>query len=278
MKILHTADLHGDLRWLKWLRKAAAGGYDLVTIAGDLLDQFAGSPPPAQQAREMGALIADFPAPLALCGGNHDHVDHDPDRQSEWIRGLRKPGSVWVDGDVFEQSGHRFRCIGYGDPIPTADPEEIWITHVPPQGTKPAIDRFGVDRGDDELGAICVAGRGPELALCGHVHQSSGWYGRSGRTVVVNAGFTSAAAFPSHVVIDLSQGIATHRRFMAVDDSAILWRPPAGIRWSRYTPQQIDRLVRFAVRLHAARGQQFSAAEIAECRRWLLQQSGHGEE
>ena len=39
MKILLTADLHFRLHWFSWLIKEGAG-YDLVCIAGDLLDMF----------------------------------------------------------------------------------------------------------------------------------------------------------------------------------------------------------------------------------------------
>jgi predicted phosphodiesterase len=49
MRILHLADLHFDLEHYAWL-EAQASEYDLVIIAGDLLERYASDTPvPMQQ-------------------------------------------------------------------------------------------------------------------------------------------------------------------------------------------------------------------------------------
>jgi uncharacterized protein len=74
MKLLLTADLHFRLHWFRWLIEQAPS-YDLVCIAGDLLDMFR-SETPLEQAREVRTLIQELAdlAPVAVCCGNHDNA------------------------------------------------------------------------------------------------------------------------------------------------------------------------------------------------------------
>ena len=70
MKLLLTADLHFRVHWFRWLIEQARD-FDLVCIAGDLLDMF-NSEPRTAQAREVGNLLrklADV-VPVAICSGN----------------------------------------------------------------------------------------------------------------------------------------------------------------------------------------------------------------
>jgi Icc-related predicted phosphoesterase len=74
MKLLITADLHFRTRWLRSLIEQAPD-FDLVCIAGDLLDMFK-SESRLEQAREIRSLIrllADV-VPVAVCSGNHDNA------------------------------------------------------------------------------------------------------------------------------------------------------------------------------------------------------------
>jgi predicted MPP superfamily phosphohydrolase len=89
MKLLLTADLHFRIHWFHWLI-AQAPRYDLVCIAGDLLDMF-GSESRMEQAREVKKLIlglADI-VPVAVCSGNHDNagrlVAYDRAPVYEWF-------------------------------------------------------------------------------------------------------------------------------------------------------------------------------------------------
>ena len=54
MKLLFTADLHFRIHWFRWLIEQAPS-YDLVCIAGDLLDMFK-SETRMEQAREVSRL------------------------------------------------------------------------------------------------------------------------------------------------------------------------------------------------------------------------------
>jgi len=68
MKILLLSDIHGRADWFHFAESFPA---DLTAIAGDLLDGFSeeGLLP---QSVELARWAKRFPAPLALCSGNHD--------------------------------------------------------------------------------------------------------------------------------------------------------------------------------------------------------------
>jgi Icc-related predicted phosphoesterase len=57
MKILITADLHFRSHWFRW-RIEQGANYDLVCIAGDLLDMFR-SESKTEQAREVSRWIRE---------------------------------------------------------------------------------------------------------------------------------------------------------------------------------------------------------------------------
>lgn len=119
MKILLTADLHGVRPWFDWI-KVHAPEFDLVCIAGDMLDAFDPSGL-TTQALALEEWCHDFPTPLALCSGNHDangegfwsqdvgHVSKLPDDHGErlhgmlgaerWMDCLARPGFV-TDGST----------------------------------------------------------------------------------------------------------------------------------------------------------------------------------
>jgi Icc-related predicted phosphoesterase len=70
MKIFVTTDLHYREHWFRWLLRQAAD-YDLICIAGDLLDMFKGAPR-MEQAREVSQWIRELgkdnsrPAPATM--------------------------------------------------------------------------------------------------------------------------------------------------------------------------------------------------------------------
>jgi predicted MPP superfamily phosphohydrolase len=74
MKVLITADLHFRLHWFRWLIKRAPD-FDLVCIAGDLLDMF-NPETRLEQARQVRTLIRELTdiVPVAVCSGNHDNA------------------------------------------------------------------------------------------------------------------------------------------------------------------------------------------------------------
>jgi predicted MPP superfamily phosphohydrolase len=104
MKLLLTADLHFRLHWFRWLIEQAPD-FDLVCIAGDLLDMFK-SETRLEQAREIRSLIrllADV-VPVAVCSGNHDNagrlVSHDRASVYGWFIELGAHPNIITDGST----------------------------------------------------------------------------------------------------------------------------------------------------------------------------------
>jgi Icc-related predicted phosphoesterase len=58
MRLLLTADLHFRLHWFRWLIEQAPD-FDLICIAGDLLDMFR-SETRMEQAREVRTLVREL--------------------------------------------------------------------------------------------------------------------------------------------------------------------------------------------------------------------------
>src|ERR1700688_4690074 len=104
MKLLLTADLHFRIDWFRWLIEQAPN-YDLVCIAGDLLDMF-GVKSTREQAREVTGFIRELAdiVPVAVCSGNHDNagrlVSHDGASVYEWFLDLGTHRNIITDGST----------------------------------------------------------------------------------------------------------------------------------------------------------------------------------
>lgn len=204
MRILHCSDLHGNKRWFDWLVDGAAN-FDLVCVTGDFLDLLDLKRIDAQL--NMVAFALDrITVPVALCSGNNDSFNGPPTPPSllhaTWLRDLRGPGR-WIDGDRFELSGKRFRCVGWNAPLPSAELDEVWLYHAPPARSITAIDQLGNDSGDEMLREMCQANKGPALVLSGHQHEPREWSCRVGRSWCLNPGYNAGAVIPNHIILDL---------------------------------------------------------------------------
>jgi predicted MPP superfamily phosphohydrolase len=104
MKLLLTADLHFRLHWFRWLIDQTPG-FDLICIAGDLLDIFR-SETRVEQAREIRILVKELAdiVPVAFCSGNHDNagrlVLHDRASVYEWFIELGNHRNIITDGST----------------------------------------------------------------------------------------------------------------------------------------------------------------------------------
>jgi Icc-related predicted phosphoesterase len=104
MKLLLTADLHFRPHWFRWLIEQAPD-FDLVCIAGDLLDMFK-SETPVEQAREVRTLIRELAdlVPVAVCSGDHDKAgrlaSHDRASLYEWFIDLGTHRNIITDGST----------------------------------------------------------------------------------------------------------------------------------------------------------------------------------
>jgi len=208
MRILHCTDLHASDAACRWIVEQSPG-YDLVCLSGDLLDL---NPYrlPAGQIERVVARIRQITVPVAICSGNHDHFAAYDDRlaDAKWMQDLRRP-LLWLDGDIFEIEGYRFRVFPWmGAVPPAAGPDEIWLMHAPPDLSPVSLARGGGDFGDFALGELCRSGAGPRLVLSGHVHDRVSWVSKVGRTWCLNPGCDPGAEIPHHIVIDLSRSRA----------------------------------------------------------------------
>jgi len=224
MRILHCTDLHARDAWYRWLA-AECGQFDLVCITGDLLDLNPYRSTDGQLDRVM-AHLQKISAPIAVCSGNHDSVAGEDMRlqHSRWLQDLRRP-NLWADGDSFVLGGFRFACMPWQGVLPRAAREDVWLIHSPPDLCPTGIARGGAGFGDPVFGELCRAGRGPRLALSGHVHEPQSWGAKIGRTWSLNPlgpdGNDSGA--PAHIAVDLAAGTAVLSRTSGAKDAVQLW-------------------------------------------------------
>ena len=103
MKILITADFHYREQWFRLLSRAAE--WDLVCIAGDLLDMF-NEEPRIMQARTVSRWIRELAkvTRVAICSGNHDNagrqISADRAPVYEWLYELGKDPRIITDGST----------------------------------------------------------------------------------------------------------------------------------------------------------------------------------
>ncbi len=96
MRILLTADLHFKENWYRWLIERQSE-FDLVCIAGDLLDIF--SPVPLLNQIEIVTLRLRAMAEktVAVSSGNHDAVPPPSEPTWYWFKDLAQP-NILSDG------------------------------------------------------------------------------------------------------------------------------------------------------------------------------------
>jgi len=106
MRLLLTTDLHYRIHWFRWLIEQAPD-FDLVCIAGDLLDMF-NPETRLEQARQVRTLIRELAdiVPVAVCSGNDDNagrlVSHDRASLYKWFIDLGSHPNVITDGSTLE--------------------------------------------------------------------------------------------------------------------------------------------------------------------------------
>ncbi|MEM1058578.1 MAG: metallophosphoesterase [Verrucomicrobiota bacterium] len=224
MKILHVADLHYSLKHYDWLLKIA-DRYDVVVIAGDLLDIVSPVNQPTQilvVQKYIKRLVAQ--TKLIVSSGNHDgnsRNDGDESR-AEWLARSRSSGA-YVDGECLDLDGTLFTiCPWWDGPISRAQVNNqlendahkpksrwIWVHHAPPQDSPTSWTRKG-HFGDDNLHAK-IEEYQPDFVLSGHIHQApfnagGSWIDQIGKTWVIQNG-KAIGDFPAHAVLDLDANV-----------------------------------------------------------------------
>jgi Icc-related predicted phosphoesterase len=239
VKLLLVSDLHYTMRQLDWV-VAVAGDFDLVVVAGDLLDISSIVDPEAQVAvvLEYVARIADKTS-VAVCSGNHD-LDgrNDLDEQyASWLAAAAANGAL-VDGSRFDFGDTRITVCPWWDGPRTRDAlgaqlasdaetlagrNWIWVYHAPPDNS-PTSWTGKRYYGDEALSAW-IAQYQPTIVLTGHVHQApfsndGAWAHQIGSTWVINAG-RQIGPVPAFVEIDTETGAASWSSSLGVDEMSL---------------------------------------------------------
>lgn len=191
MKILAFSDLHLARTRAADLVEASQGA-DLVIGAGDFCNM-------RQGLDEAMGLLAGITKPLVMIPGNAESIEE--------LRAAAPEEAHVLHGEAIEVDGLHLFGLGGGVPVTPFGPwswdlteaaatgllatcakADILITHSPPKGVAD-VTSDGVSVGSTAI-RDAIARIQPELALCGHIHDSWGRDGRIGSTRVVNLGPT----------------------------------------------------------------------------------------
>lgn len=118
MKLLAVADLHYSLKQFDWV-SAVSGKFDLVVVAGDLLDQASAVDVDTQILVVLKYLRRwRSNAPLVVGSGNHDLNARNEFNEfaAIWLSKARKLGVV-VDGDDHFSDGILFSICPWWDGV-----------------------------------------------------------------------------------------------------------------------------------------------------------------
>lgn len=226
MRVLFVSDIHYSLKQFDWLC-AAASGFDLLVIGGDLLDLGGHADLDTQivvvekYLQRLGKNV-----PVAVCSGNHD-LDAASDageRRADWLQHLALD-RVSVDFQSHLAHGHLFSICSWWDGPQSRDEVTaflareaekavrpwIWVYHAPPHGAKTSWNGKSYD-GDTILNDLIREHR-PEIVLSGHIHNSpfrseGQWHDRIGETWIFNPG-RQPSSTPAVIVLDLAARQAT---------------------------------------------------------------------
>ncbi len=194
MKILAASDIHGDKKVIeKLVAKAKKEDVDLVILCGDL----------TLFENDLTGIVGPFKKinkRLILIPGNHETF-----ATAEFLSKQYGPGVYNLHGrsvlfyneiGIFGAGGSNIGLFEVSDsetekllekahkPIKEAK-HKIMITHTPPFGTK-------IDALWEHVGSKAVRKEiekiQPDIALCGHIHETFGKSDKIGKTTVVNAG------------------------------------------------------------------------------------------
>jgi len=240
MRILLVSDLHYTLRQLDWV-VAAAPDYELVVVAGDLLDISSIVEPDAQIAVALEYLSRIAAKTMVVaCSGNHDldaRNQYD-ERAAVWLDAARSTGVV-VDGARLEDDDVLVTVCPWWDGPLTRDVvsaqlatdaalvagrQWLWVYHGPPDDS-PTSWTGKRNYGDAELN-VWIEQHQPDLVMSGHVHQSpfvadGAWIDHIGTTTICNAG-RQPGPVPTFIELDTTLGVARWSSYEGVDERSLV--------------------------------------------------------
>ena len=221
MKILIVSDLHYTLPQFDWV-VAAGPSYDLVVIAGDLLDVGSLVDPETQiivVLKYLRRLRAQ--TRVVVCSGNHDldGTGANGEKQAVWMNAVKRlaipaDGDTlfvddlmitvcpWWDGPLTQKAIAR----QFADALKFRDGTWMWVYHAPPNNSPVSWSEVGHRYYGDAALNGWIAEYGPDLVICGHVHDSpftreGSWVDRIGQSWVFNAG-RQIGDVPTTIVIE----------------------------------------------------------------------------
>lgn len=189
MKVLAFSDLHMARNRAADLVTASAGA-DLVIGAGDYCNM-------RQGLDQAMAMLSGISAPLVLVPGNAESAEELSDAAPDGVHVLHGSGMT-LDGLRLFGLGYGVPVTPFGDwscdltegaaaeMLDRCDGADVLIVHSPPKGYGDATSQ-GVSVGSTAV-RDAVERVQPDLALCGHIHDSWGYRGTIGRTQVANLG------------------------------------------------------------------------------------------
>ena len=253
MKLLLTADFHFHKPWFEWLLRVA-DRYDLICVAGDLLDMFHsdGVVPQLIYVYEWMQAMTKLQIPIALCSGNHDLPGNQPilvpgvsirkdklpilgefAKHRRWLHALKMNHLVAVDDDskIFRsRTGESLTVVclpyaadGHVDPLDPAARPCLILHHEPPAQTLIAEPKSG----SREFG-LAVARQQPTWTMSGHVHFTLGaendFCQRIGNSWCFNCRQTPPAALlppePNYIALDTKNREGSWIHWLSLDKFA----------------------------------------------------------
>ncbi len=189
MRVLAFSDLHHSPRHAREI-VAAAKDAELVIGAGDFCNM-------RQDLAGATALLDGIAAPLVLVPGNAESFAE--------LAAAAPAGAHVLHGSGVEIDGLRLFGLGYGVPVTPfgawscdlteaqaekmldgCEDADIMVFHSPPKGVADRTSS-GLSVGSEAILAALERVQ-PDLAVCGHIHDSWGQTARVGRTRVANLG------------------------------------------------------------------------------------------
>ena len=219
MKCLLVSDLHYNLHHYDWLTDVASN-FDVLVIAGDLLDVSSPVSPQAQISVVLSYLneLKDL-TNLVVSSGNHDlnSRNENGEKYTKWFSECRKQGIV-SDGDYYINEDVLFTVYPWWDGPDVKNEiikqleidsqreknKWIWVYHPPPADS-PTSWNGRKHYGDEDL-LEWIEKYGPDLVFGGHVHQApfsedGSWVDQVGKTLFFNPG-KQIGQFPTHIILD----------------------------------------------------------------------------
>ena len=219
MKILVVADIHYALKQLDWLVETASG-YDLVIIAGDLLDISS-----MVDAGTQIVVVLKYLKRLRqitrvlVCSGNHDldEAGANGEMVAGWLEAARRL-AVPADGDTLVVGDLLITICPWWDgpltqqaigrQLEAAAPQRrgrwLWVYHAPPPDSP--VSWSGQRHYGDAALIGWIARHHPDFIVSGHVHEApfarnGSWVDRIGDTWLFNGG-RQIGEIPTTIAID----------------------------------------------------------------------------